>query len=354
MAVLVEALSVIVRRESVNKLFKGGWQEFLHQVPNGTLCYDQDLARIGFMKPVDVEAYISSLEAGGLVFQNDEQAIDFTVVDQIMGSTIPTSWLELHRVVLFKENINILVCCLSGHDMGKIAVPDNWEYGDSISAKPGFIPNNLIDDKVKFLRREKGLDVYMDLRSGQELFMGRPIIKGTSAPALFTQLEAIFHEVWSIEEQIQSLNTEDELAPLFYRLNDELLPVVQEIINGNGQQMAFAYFNVGTIFRLLKRPIEAEGAFRKANELQPRKINTLNELVRCLGEQNKHVEALSFAREAVKAEPINEGAWGNLAMCLIMCGERDEARKVIDYAVELEPQNKKNSYIRDNFDRYFQ
>jgi hypothetical protein len=42
-------------------------------VPNGTLCYDQDLARIGFMKPVDVvEAYISSLEAGGLVFVRRE------------------------------------------------------------------------------------------------------------------------------------------------------------------------------------------------------------------------------------------------------------------------------------------
>jgi Flp pilus assembly protein TadD len=151
--------------------------------------------------------------------------------------------------------------------------------------------------------------------------------------------------VLDIDEKMQPLKTlQDELglAPLFQRLNSQLLPA----------QMAFAHFTFGLILRILRRQEEAERAFRKANELQPSVI-TLLELVRCLGEQDKHRDALPFAREAVKIGPLNTGAWGNLAMCLISCGEREEARKAIDYAIELDPQDSINQYIRDNFEDYF-
>lgn len=45
MAVLVEAISVIVRRDAIRGKYPGGWQGFVAAVPNGTLCYDDDLAR---------------------------------------------------------------------------------------------------------------------------------------------------------------------------------------------------------------------------------------------------------------------------------------------------------------------
>ncbi len=65
MAVLVEAISVIVRRDAVNLRFSGGWREFLAIVPNSTLCSDEDLARVGFMSPLDIEAFVAFLERGG-------------------------------------------------------------------------------------------------------------------------------------------------------------------------------------------------------------------------------------------------------------------------------------------------
>ncbi len=73
----------------------------------------------------------------------------------------------------------------------------------------------------------------------------------------------------------------------------------------------------------------------------------------CLGEQDKHEEALQFAREATEAEPADAGAWGNLAMCMIQCRQKEEARKAIDFAIDLDPQDPLNRYIRDNFENYF-
>jgi tetratricopeptide (TPR) repeat protein len=146
---------------------------------------------------------------------------------------------------------------------------------------------------------------------------------------------------------------ERKVGALKKSLQDRLLPEAERIANGPGLNMAFADFARGFVLRILKRLTEAEGSFRKANELQLGVINTLRETVRCLGEQGKHREALPFARKATEVGPEDAGAWGNLAMCLIQCGERAEARKAIDCAIALDPRGQLNRSICDNFENYF-
>jgi len=46
MTVLVEGISVIIKREVIERKFPGGWQDFVKDVPNQTLCADDELARI--------------------------------------------------------------------------------------------------------------------------------------------------------------------------------------------------------------------------------------------------------------------------------------------------------------------
>jgi hypothetical protein len=57
MAVLIEAISVFVRVDAIRERYSGGWEAFREAVPNQTLCCDDELARIGFMNPADVERY---------------------------------------------------------------------------------------------------------------------------------------------------------------------------------------------------------------------------------------------------------------------------------------------------------
>jgi hypothetical protein len=61
MAVLIEAISVAIRQETLEAKYPGGIEGFVRDVPNQTFCADSYLARVGFMTPVDVEGYIRQL-----------------------------------------------------------------------------------------------------------------------------------------------------------------------------------------------------------------------------------------------------------------------------------------------------
>ena len=63
MAVLVEAISVVVRREAIDRSFAGGWDSFVSLVPNATLCSDGQLARVGFMDPKAVERFVRRFQS---------------------------------------------------------------------------------------------------------------------------------------------------------------------------------------------------------------------------------------------------------------------------------------------------
>lgn len=356
MAVLVEAFSVIVRRPAIAERFKGGWRAFQRAIPNATGCYDDDLARVGFMAPADVEAFVSLLEAGGLIFQRNGQAVDLAVVDQLRGTTVPAPWLEFGQVELFEAGIRVCACWPAGQKLDGLALPVGWKFKGSLSDRPGFAAQGTDGDRLKFLRHEEGLDVYLDLVTGKEVYSGRPAVQGDTEAALFTQLQKLCHDALNLEaksEPLKALRDAEGAAPLFEQLQGRLLPEAERIASGPGCRMAFAHFTHGLVLRILRRLPEAETAFRKANALQPGVINTLREIVRCLGEQGKHGDALPFAREATEVGPADAGAWGNLAMCLIQCGKRTEARKAIDFAIDLDPQDPLNRYIRDNFENYF-
>jgi hypothetical protein len=321
-------------------------------VPNRTLCTDGVLGRVGFMSPTDVGAFVSVLESHGLVFERDGEAVDVAVVDQQSGPTTSVPWLAFGAIET--PSMRIAACWLAGHGAGDVAVPDGWRYEQSLSREWCFATPQTMDDRFRFLRRQKGVDVYLDLWTGKEVLAGRPMIAGETVPALRSQLEAICHEALDIERRMQAVTDEREAAPLFQRLNDELLAAVSHITRGPGRDMALAHFANGLVLRMLARRDEAEIEFREAHHLEAADVNTIRELVRCLGEQEKHAEALPFARKAVHLAPLDGGVWANLAMCLIALREREEARRAIERAVLCDADDPINRYIYENFERYFE
>ncbi|MBT5372655.1 MAG: hypothetical protein HOL17_13185, partial [Gammaproteobacteria bacterium] len=58
MAVLIEAISVVIRVKALQCGFDS-IESFLETVPNETLCGDNELIRIGFNSPTEVEEYIA-------------------------------------------------------------------------------------------------------------------------------------------------------------------------------------------------------------------------------------------------------------------------------------------------------
>jgi hypothetical protein len=173
MAVLIEAISVVVRADSILNKFSGGWDGLKNIVPNQTLCADNEIARIGFMSPQDVESFVKKLQSNGLVFLRDGEAIDIAVADQMHGLTSNCSWLEFGHVNMGGTGPRVAACRLVGSQVMEVVTPPGWEFEGSLSSTFGFVPSEHAEKGMKFLRHENGLDVYFNPLTGQEVYVGR-------------------------------------------------------------------------------------------------------------------------------------------------------------------------------------
>ena len=185
MAVLVEGISVVTRRAAIERSMDGGWPAFLRLIPHNAFCYDTDLAQVTFMSPQDVQHFVEQLAAAGLTFEEGGKPVDFTVVDQLEGPTLPTEWLEFARLNADGGGGLMSACWLfEGPRLGAglhlrgrsidVATPDGWVFEGSLSQDFNFVPTGQVKDELKFLRHEDGIDVYLDLKTGKEVFVRRP------------------------------------------------------------------------------------------------------------------------------------------------------------------------------------
>ena len=177
MAVLIEAISVVVRVDAILRALDN-WEAFKALAPNRTLCADSELCRVGFMDPRDVERFIQVLEARDLVFQRDGRAIDIVVVDQLRGPTTRCDWVEFGHVPHESGTGRIACCRLNGSTLNHVAMPDGWVYEESLSSSHGFVPSEHVESSLRFLRHEDGLDVYRSPLSDQEVYVAREVDAG--------------------------------------------------------------------------------------------------------------------------------------------------------------------------------
>ena len=172
MAVLVEAISAIIRVQTVRDRFPGGWAAFAAKVPNKTLCSDNELARVGFMGPTDCKRYVDDLESAGLLFLRNDKAEDIVVADQMSGFTVACDWAEFGRVKLGPD-IEVAVAQLKGSTIGRVFCPDGWDYERSLSRHGSFASTGPEQHSMRFLRRQHGVDVYLNTVTGKEVYVSR-------------------------------------------------------------------------------------------------------------------------------------------------------------------------------------
>ena len=98
MAVLVEAISVIVRVATIDSHFKRGIDGYKEIVPNATFCTDGQLTRVGFMAPPDAAHFGTALRNIGLNTHDDSRWIDMALVTQLDGPTMPCDWLQVSKL----------------------------------------------------------------------------------------------------------------------------------------------------------------------------------------------------------------------------------------------------------------
>ncbi len=136
MPVLIEAITVVIRRDAVDARFAGGWAALRELIPNQTFCTDGTLARVAFLDPSAVRQFVEQLEAGGLTFAPDGEAVDFAVVDQFHGPTLPCPWLHFDPVtapdgttIRHAQLVPPGAEPLPVESLGEVAVFDGWNTG---------------------------------------------------------------------------------------------------------------------------------------------------------------------------------------------------------------------------------
>ena len=99
MSVLVEDLTVIVRRVTIDANWPGGTHAYLAAaVVEGSsarlTCADDLLTAVSFLSSDDCHAWIDRLEHHGITRIRDNRSADIVCIDQYHGPTTPCDWIE--------------------------------------------------------------------------------------------------------------------------------------------------------------------------------------------------------------------------------------------------------------------
>jgi hypothetical protein len=162
-AVLCEAISVIVPVEVLDRRYPGGLAGYEADVPNATFCCDGVLTRVGFMTPIDTQQWAEQVQDFGVeVRAPDDTFAEMAVVDALTGLTRPCHWLETEVVD------EVMWAWVAGAAPGDRVAPSGW----SPSEKWGFIANEDLPGVP--MVSEDGMDVLPDPQTGRPGYVGRP------------------------------------------------------------------------------------------------------------------------------------------------------------------------------------
>ena len=176
MAVLVEGISVVIRRESIDATFPGGLTAFEQQAPylssRDTYVTDGELVSVSFMCPADVECFCNDMARLG--FHPAEDPVDLVVIDQNSGPTVPCEWID-GRSIVMENGGEVTAVRLNGGKVTSLFVPNGWNYEQSLTVNGEFVPASQVEERLDFVRADGALEVWLDRATGEEHYIERPV-----------------------------------------------------------------------------------------------------------------------------------------------------------------------------------
>jgi len=102
MSILIESLTVVVRRGTLDATWPGGTDAYLADAfSRGSrallACADDELTAISFASPESADALLDRLDDLGVVYVDDGHCIDMVCIDHIEGPLARCDWIEWRR-----------------------------------------------------------------------------------------------------------------------------------------------------------------------------------------------------------------------------------------------------------------
>ena len=176
MTILIEAISIVLRCDSIERLRPDGMDRFYSSIPNQTFYSDGSLARVGFMDEQDALGFISCLESLGLVYLQGEKSVDFAIVAQGQEELSRCEWLQRFEIDYQGTLLDVAAFVDAegtvhlGEDPGDFVAPDGWSLDQAITYHES-------RDDLTYLQsqRSDGSGIVDHYRSGdgQIIYVGR-------------------------------------------------------------------------------------------------------------------------------------------------------------------------------------
>jgi uncharacterized membrane protein (UPF0127 family) len=136
------------------------------------LAGDGLLEAVSFAADAPLGRALRELERRGLVPLRAGEPAEVAVLDQREGPALWWPWLEL-AVVQAPGGGRVLAARRAGDPRREVSVPPGWSFPRSASAEHGVEGLAMADRPLRHLRREPGLDRYLDLFTTSEVGLRR-------------------------------------------------------------------------------------------------------------------------------------------------------------------------------------
>lgn len=327
MAVVIDAWAVVARRSAVDEKLPGGAAAWCEATPNRVACVDRGLCCAGFMHEADALEFAAALERHGLRAQEGGQFCDVAIAHARGRMRHACNWLDVGTYG------GVTAAWLRGSDPEPLVVPLHWR-GES---RPIFhMTEEEAARRLKFVRVDGNIEVYMDVETGREVYRGRT--KPAAPPD--AAAEARFEKAAEmVRPFLSSTGIPPELG--FFdrrRLRKGIRALEAEAEHDNDGSWRVWWF-LGMARRSNRDPEGAYEAFKRAYDVNP----TIDAVGREYAGQcmalGKGKEAVAVSLRNCELHPDEAALRSNLALAHLIAGDVERARNDVRRAQALEPDD---------------
>lgn len=134
MAVLVEGVCLLLRCDSVKRLYPGGVAALADECTAQAVCADEELMALTFEDSDAAEEYLAELEQYGFRHLHNDMAVDAVLADPHLGPISPCGWAEYGQAVIDSDpSKRVAICSMPGAEVSDLCVPKGWRFKGSLS-----------------------------------------------------------------------------------------------------------------------------------------------------------------------------------------------------------------------------
>ena len=335
MAVLVQAVTVIIVNSALEQRFPGGLRAFEQSWSGPTYCSDGRISAVAFMSLEDARRFTTLLAARGFADPWATPARDIAVAIQGQGLLTPADWLKVDRRAL-DETPNapeVTTARLVGEELETFSAPPGW----NARALESLTPITLDEYELQGTLHSDGggeVLVYRHKETGVLRYVARPDLPVDDTQSRY---EKLLQDLLELETSPATRRRDERLAAL--------LEHCKQLVEANGVSEPRWLHAQGLAARLRGQWRQAEHAFRRLTELRPAMLVGWFELTVALAKLDRVDEAEAAARQAVMIDPASPAAQGNLASALLQQGNTRAALEAIRVALVLDTSNALNQLI---------